>query len=447
MVSRIEPVRTSVGCSSGLERTNDGAARAPRLWRAPSASIRALMLALAVCLASCASSHAKPDLSALSPGEEGYAVLCSKVLAVDDADHIYSPGMILVRGAHIAYVGERRAIPAGYRVLDCGDTWATPGYVELHSHIHTGGWGDINDMVIPVNPELRASAGMRPSNADIKRACAGGVTTLFGIPGSGTSNSGFGIVYKSKTHARFDDVVVREPGGMKVAQSYNPERRAGDFGATRAGLSWILDDLNQKALGAIRENRFDPALENVKKVHEKKLPVLIHSAGSDGYAAAARMWKVKYDTDCVLSHGCFTAHEIADYIVSTGAPINAGPRTMDYIRTHDGAITGTVERYLAAGAQNLSVCTDSPVIPQEELFLQGAVSAHLGADSYQMLRACTIHPAKVFGLADRVGSLEVGKDADIVIHAGDPLDPRARIDLVLIDGHIEYDRQRDGQWF
>jgi imidazolonepropionase-like amidohydrolase len=415
----------------------------PAIVRRRSAfAVAALALA-----ASCASSRAKPDLSALPAGEEGYAILCSKVLSVDDADHVFAPGMILVRGAHIAYVGERRAVPAGYRVLDCGGAWATPGCVELHSHIHTGGWGDINDMVIPVNPELRASAGMRPSNADIRRACAGGVTTLFGIPGSGTSQSGFGVVYKAKTHATFDESVVRDPGGMKVAQSYNPERRAGDFGATRAGLSWILEDLNAKALDSIREDRFEPALENLKRVHKKELPVLIHSAGSDGYAAAARMWKEKYDTNCVLSHGCFTAHEIAPYIVSTGAPINAGPRTMDFVRTHDGAITGTVEKYLAAGAKDLSLCTDSPVMPQEELFLQGSMSARLGADSYQMLRAVTIHPAKVFGLADRVGSLEVGKDADIVIHAGDPLDPRARVDLVLIDGHIEYDRQRDGQWF
>jgi imidazolonepropionase-like amidohydrolase len=426
------------------ERTfGDTIARKHLRARVGSAAV-AVVLAL---VAACASSRSKPDLSALPPGEDGYAVLCAKVLTVDDADHIYTPGMILVRGKHIAYVGERRAVPAGYRILDCGEAWATPGCVELHSHIHTGGWGDINDMVIPVNPELRASAGMRPSNADIKRACAGGVTTLFGIPGSGTSNSGFGFIYKSKTHASFDESVVRDPGGMKIAQSYNPERRAGDLGATRAGLSWILEDINARALADIRANRFDPPVENLKKVHEKELPVLIHSAGSDGYAAAARMWKEKYDTNCVLSHGCFTAHEIADYIVATGAPINAGPRTMDYVRTHDGAITGTVERYLAAGAKNLSVCTDSPVMPQEELFLQGAESAHLGADSYQMLRACTIHPAKVFGLGDRVGSLEVGKDADIVIHVGDPLDPRARVDLVLIDGSIEYDRKRDGQWF
>ena len=288
---------------------------------------------------------------------------------------------------------------------------------------------------------------MRPSNAEIKRACAGGVTTLFGIPGSGTSMSGFGFLYKSKTHARFDESVMKDPGGMKIAQAYNPERRAGDFGASRAALGWILEDINDKALGAAREKRFDPAFTNLEKVHSGELPVLIHCAGSDGVADAVRMWKGKYKTRCVVSHGCFDAHTIADYVVAMDVPMNAGPRTMDYFTTHDGAITGTVKKYLDAGAKNLSLNTDSPVVPEEELFLQGSMSARLGADSYQMLRACTIHPAKAFGIDERVGSLEVGKDADIVIRQGDPLDPRACVELVLIDGHIEYDRHRDGQWF
>jgi imidazolonepropionase-like amidohydrolase len=404
--------------------------------------------------ASCASSrYAAPkalgrgDLAPLAAGEKGYAILCGKLLSVDDKDDIWSTGMLLVRGSKLAYVGGRTAVPAGYTVIDCGSSWATPGMVELHSHIHTGGWGDINDMVMPVNPEFRAEAGMRPSNADIRRACAGGVTTLFGIPGSGTSMGGFGLLYKSKTNATFDEAVVQQVAGMKIAQAYNPERRAGDLGATRAGLYWMLEDINGKALGAIREGRDEPALSNLEKVHRRELPVLIHCAGSDSFPAAARMWKGLYDTRCILSHGCFDAHATAAYEVEMQVPINAGPRTMDFFTTHDGAITGTVQKYLEAGAKEVSLNTDSPVMPEEELFLQGSVSAHLGADPYTMLRACTIHPARNFGIDKRVGSLEPGKDADIVLRTGSPLDPRARVELVLIDGQIQYDRQRDGQWF
>lgn len=402
--------------------------------------------AAAVLLAACASSGKRPDLDPLPPDGHGYALVCGKVLTVDGDDRIFTPGLILVKEGRIAYVGETRAVPQGYEVIELDTAWATPGMIDLHSHVHTGSWGDINDSVLPLNPQLRASAGLRPSNPNIRRACAGGVTTLFGIPGSGSSLSGFGIVYKTKTHARFDEVVVREPGGMKVAQSYNPERGQ-DLGATRAGLGWMLEDLSDRAIGATREKRDDPGLANLQKVHSKELPMLIHCAGSDGFADAARMWKGKYDTRCVLSHGCFDAHFTAPFVVELGAPVNAGPRTMDFFSTRDGAITGTVKRYLDAGSKDLSLNTDSPVVPQEELFLQGAMSARLGADGYQMLRACTIHPARVFGLDDRVGSLEVGKDADVVVRSGDPLDPRARVELVLIDGRIEYDRKRDGQWF
>lgn len=383
----------------------------------------------------------------LAPGEQGYAILAAKVLALDDEDHVYSPGLVLVRGSKIAYVGPPRELPAGYKRLEYPAGVVCPGMVDLHSHVQSGGFGDINDMVMPVNPEFRAAAGMRPSNAAVKRACASGVTTLYGIPGSGTSMGGFGIVYKTKTHARFEDCVVRNPGGMKIAQAYNPERRAGDLGATRAGLAFILEDINHKAIGSMRAGDHDPALANLVMVHEKKIPVLIHSAGSDSFPAAARMWRGEFDTDAVLSHGCFDAHLTAPYEVGKGAPINAGPRVLDYMSTRDGAITGIAAAYAKAGAKNLSLNTDSPVVPEEELFLQGSMSAHLGADAYLMLRALTIHPAKVFGLGKRLGSLEPGKDADVVVRNGEPLDPRARVETVLIDGNIEYDWQRDGQWF
>ena len=207
--------------------------------RAHSGGKRASVAAIALFASACASAP-KSDLSPLAPGEEGWALRCAKVLTCDDDDHMYARGLILVRGSKIAYVGPERAIPGGYTLLDLDAGWAAPGMVELHSHIHSGGFGDTNDMVVPVNPEFRACTAFRPSNPAVRVACAGGVTTLYGIPGSGTSMSGFGLLYKSKTQATYDEAVVQSVAGMKIAQSYNPERGAGDFGLTRAGLSWIL---------------------------------------------------------------------------------------------------------------------------------------------------------------------------------------------------------------
>jgi imidazolonepropionase-like amidohydrolase len=390
--------------------------------------------------------------SAASPVEDvaeeaNYALLCAKVLTVDDEDHVYTPGMILVEDGRITYVGAPVEVPAGYNLLEYKDAWAAPGLVDLHTHIHAGGFRDTNDMVLPANPELRASPTLVPSNDLIRRACAGGVTTLLGIPGSGTSLSGFGVLYKAKTDAHYDEAVMRSVGGMKVAQTHNPERRAGDIGMTRGGLSWLLEDVNDRAVAALEQGRFDLQLEDLKRVHAGEIPVLIHCAAAQGVAATARMWKERYGTHSVLSHGSFNGHKAAKYVASLDMPVNHGPRTMDYRSTRTGEIVGTAKVFVDAGVPFFSLNTDSGVVDQETFFLQAAMSARLGADPYQMLRALTIHPAKAFGIDSHVGSLEAGKDADVVIYSGDPLDPRSRVEVVLIDGSIQYDRNHDGQWF
>lgn len=401
-----------------------------------------LALSFALAAALCA-----PPPSAGDEAAPRYALVCGRVLTMDGGDAIHERGMLLVDGGRIAYVGAETEVPDGYEVLEHRELWAVPGMIDLHSHVQTGGWGDINDMVLPVNPELSTSPTIVPSNRSVRLACAGGVTTLFGIPGSGTSIGGFGVLYKTKTDATYDEAVLADPGGMKVAQSHNPERRAGDLGRTQAGLYWLLEDIADKALAADRQGRADPQLENLRRVLKGELPVLIHCAAAYGVQNTVRLWKGRYDTLCTVSHGSFNGYKMAEYVAAMDVPVNHGPRTADWRYSREGRLVGIAAEYVKAGVPNFSLNTDANVLPQEELFLQGSMSARLGADAYQMLRAVTIHPAKSFGIDDRVGSLEPGKDADVVLWSGNPLDPRSRVELVLIDGRIQYDRQRDGQWF
>jgi len=376
-------------------------------------------------------------------------ISAGKVFSMSDAGTIFTPGMIWVEGGKISYVGAPKEFSEGCEYVEFPGGWATPGLVEIHSHIHTGGWGDINDMVRRINPELRSSAGVRPDNREMRLACAAGVTTLHGIPGSGTNISGFGVLYKSKASQRFEEMLVRDPGGLKVAQDSNPQARPGEerFGATRAGMSWALEDICEKALAADRQGRFDLALENLKKVLRHELPAIVHTAGSDGVGNTARMWYNKYKTQCCISHGSFDGWKVAKAVAEWGCPVNHGPRTMDWFSSRNGRINGSAAAYSDAGVDLFSLTTDSPVIPQEELFLQGAMSARLGADSFSMLKALTCNTAKTFGIFDRVGSLEPGKDADIVIFSGDPLDPRSRVEHVWIEGHTEYEYERGRQRF
>lgn len=371
-----------------------------------------------------------------------------KVLTMDASDAIHAPGMLVVEDGKITYAGpieEREGLPSPVVALD---TWAVPGFVDLHTHIHSGGFGDINDMVHAVNPELRAAPAYRPGNDAVVVGRAGGVTTLFGIPGSGTNMGGFGLMYKSRSTGGFPASVMRDPGGLKVAQDSNPQRRnSTDVGVTRAGMEWNLRDVADRALGAYRQGRRDPALENLSRVVSGDLPVLIHTAGSEGVVNTARMWKVKYGATAVISHGSFDGWKVAPALAALDIPVNHGPRTIDYYSSREGRIVGTGAEFVDAGVPLFSLNTDSGVIDEEYFFLQGSMSARYGADAYQMLRAITIHPALSFDLAHRVGSLEPGKDADVVLWDGDPLDPRSSVCSVYIDGDLEYDRDRDGQLF
>ncbi len=386
---------------------------------------------------------------ALGHGEAASTIVLhvGKLLTMDDDDQVISPGMIVIEGGEIAYAGpivDRPDLPAPE---DRRDAWASPGLVDLHTHIHSGGFGDVNDMVHAVNPELRASAAYRPENPLIQKGRAGGVTCLFGIPGSGTNMGGVGFVYKP-ARAGYDASVVRNPGGIKVAQDSNPAgRNATDFGVTRAGMEWNLSDVNNRALASRKQGRFDPALRDLEKVLHGEIPVLIHTAGSEGVLNTARMWKQTYQANAVVSHGSFDGWKSAKALAEIGIPVNHGPRTIDFFSSREGRVIGSGSEFVNAGVPLFSLNTDSSVIPQELFFLQGSMSARYGGDPYQMLRALTIHPAKAFDLSDRVGSLEVGKDADIVLWDGDPLDPRSAVQSVFVDGSLEYDQDRDGQLF
>ena len=383
------------------------------------------------------------------PVGDGLALRCAKILSMDAEDSIYAPGMIWIEDGELTYVGAVQEVPEGWETRAEDGAWAMPGMVDLHTHIHSGGWGDTNDMVHSVNPELRAQAALRPANRLGKLACAAGVTCLLGIPGSGTNMSGFGVLYKTKTSGSFDEVVWRRVGGLKIAQDSNPAGRAGShgWGNCRASMGWTLEDVADKALASRREGRRDPTLENLEKVMHRELPVLIHTAGAEGVVNTARMWSRKYDTQCVISHGSFDGWKVASVIAEWGVPVNHGPRTMDWFSSRNGRINGTGAEYAVAGVPLFSLNTDSSVIPQEEFFLQGSMTARLGGSSYEMLRALTIHPATAFGLDDHVGSLEIGKDADVVLYDGDPLDPRTRVMRVWIDGDMQFDREESRAFF
>lgn len=381
---------------------------------------------------------------AAAASAQATAHLAARLLPVDAPP--IDGGVLVEDGGRIVAIGARKdvAIPAGARVVDHGDAWLCPGFVDLHHHV-SGGGGDINDMVLPLNAELRTLDVVKPSEEAVRRTAAGGVTTTLFIPGSGTNISGFGVLLKMRWGGSLDAMVLRQPGAMKVAQGFNPERGSGDLGATRMGSKELLMrqlERGQEYEAAWRAHRegkgdkpkFEPELEQLRQVFAKEVPVLIHTAGLRDCIATARMFQDVFPVQMVLSHGCFDGWLAAESLARRKTPLNLGPRMYQF--DPYGRMQGMCQAYWDAGCTDMSINTDAPVVAAEEFQLQGAMAARLGLPWIAALTALTLAPARQIGVADRVGSLTVGKDADFQVVDGDPLDPRHAPRAVYIEGTL-----------
>jgi imidazolonepropionase-like amidohydrolase len=296
-----------------------------------------------------------------------------------------------------------------------------------------------------------------PENELLQEAVAGGVTTLIFIPGSGTNISGFGVLLKSWGRS-VEEMLIRFPGVLKIAQAGNPERRSGDLGRTKMGMNWILRDLLREGLAyheaweaweqgeAAEEPAFDQRFDLLRGLFRHEYPALVHTAWHVTTQATIRDLHDRFGLWVILSHATFDGFKNAPLAAERGMHVNLGPRQflMDY---DTGEVVGLGAEFWEGGVENLSITTDAPVVPQEEHSFQAAMAVRYGLPWEVAIRGLTIVPAEGLGVADRVGSLEPGKDADIALWTGDPLDPRSRVELTLVEGQVAYDASRGERRF
>ncbi|MCY2959213.1 MAG: amidohydrolase family protein [Planctomycetota bacterium] len=391
-------------------------------------------------------------------GGPGLAIRAKKALAVpDEGPQVIDNAVILVREGLIEAIGPARttAIPAGYEVLDCSDKWVCPGFIDLHSHV--GGTFDINEMVYLVNPGLRVSASVMPDNPAFQKAVAGGVTTVLYIPGSGVNVGGQGVLIKTGL-GRFEDALVRNPGSMKLAQAGNPE--GWTVGVGRSFMNWNTRWMFRRGLlyaklydeaekNGTPKPRYEFDLEIFRWLASKKTQISTHTQIYQVVLTTLTMVRKELGLDVYIDHGEMAGHKLAAFAKDIGVNAILGPRAVEiptrgfvnFTGYQPEAILGIAAEYQKRGMKRIGFNTDSPVIPQEELFLQASMGARYGLDdsNLETIRGLTIVPAITAGIADKVGSLEPGKEADILILTGDPVDPRTAIDEVLIEGHRVYD--------
>jgi imidazolonepropionase-like amidohydrolase len=395
-----------------------------------------------------------------SPDSGGLAILAAKALLCElEGEQLIERAVVLVQGNEIEAVGRQGelAVPSDYEVYDAGDSWVMPGMIDLHSHV--GGPRGYNDMVFQVNSGLRVSATVIAGNPKLARPVAAGITTILYIPGSGTNVGGQGILMKTKEGA-FEDVVLRNPGSLKIAQGDNPKR----WGYTmQRGLMnhHIRYTLRQGKAYAERWAAFERGegpeperhlnLDVYRDLFSEEIGISTHTQYYQVVLSTLRILRMEFGFPTFIDHGSFDSWRLGALAEEIGVPAILGPRQVMFHRAYrfdtDGQVQGSAWGFQKSGTRLIGFNTDAPVMPQEELPLQSAMGVRYGFDNSELgaVRGLTIVPAVVAGIADRVGSLEPGKQADLVVISGDPSDPRSVVERVWIDGELEYEWQRGAQ--
>lgn len=343
-------------------------------------------------------------------------------------------GDLLIENGKITEVAAHIDAPHGAQVLDAQGRLVTPGCVDAHCHIGLDnqamrweGW-DYNESADPLPPQLRGIDSINPQDEAFPLALQGGVTTACTGPGSANVVGGTFTVIKLAGN-RVDDMILKDPVAMKCAFGENPK---GVYGqgknrspVTRMGVASLLRELlfktkrymEDKAAG--KNPAYDMKLEAMIPVVEGKLPLKCHAHRADDILTAVRIAK-EFGLKITLDH-CTDGALIADELAKENYPVFVGPsfgsKTKVELKNKSFATAGI----LYEAGLLVSIITDAPVIPLQFLPLCAGLAASAGLPMEEAWKAITINPAKSLGIDQRVGSLEAGKDADLVIWTADPL--------------------------
>ena len=427
---------------------------------------------LANCLLSATLAVAPGDEGLPAPGEIGGPELtyrAAKVLTMAlEGPMVVNNGVVVVRNGRIAFVGKERDLPESEsrEITDLGDLWLMPGMIDLHTHesgmsLYQG--NDLNDTVYLTNPGLRASAAVTPGNSSSMRAASVGVTTVLYIPGSGSNMGGAGVLLKTGFD-KYEDCELRNPGSLKLAQSGNPESWV--MGVNRSFMNWNTRNTFKRGLAyaakwaAFEETPddekgqaplVDPQWELFRDLAKGEVQVSTHTQIYQVVLETLTMVREEFGLDVYIDHGTIGAWRLGGMAEELGVQAILGPRNVDspsrgFMRwaghIEAEGFRGVAAGYQQAGHKWIGFNTDAPVISDEEFVIQAAMAVRFGFDDTNMdtVRGLTIVPAVAAGVQDKVGSIEVGKHADLILINGHPADPRSRIEQVLIEGRKVFDR-------
>ena len=355
---------------------------------------------------------------------------------------------ILIDGGKIVKIGKGLSAD-GAEVIDATGLQVYPGFVEAHCHIGLDGYGigyeghDYNELNDPVTPQVQAIDGINPFDPCMKMAAKAGVTCFATGPGSSNSIGGTFAAIKP-VGTRVDNMIVKFPIAMKCAFGENPKRcyQKQGISSRMTNAAKIREALNKakvykakiEAAGddASKLPAYDQKSEALIPVLNHEIPLKAHAHQANDIFTAIRIAK-EFGVGLTLEH-VTEGHMIVDELAKENLPLAVGPTFGHASKFELQNKTWETPGILAKAGCHVSIITDAPVTPLHYLPLCAGLAIKAGMDEYDALRAVTINPAEHIGIADRVGSLEEGKDADVVIVDGCPFDVTGMIKHVLING-------------
>jgi len=365
-------------------------------------------------------------------------------------------GQIIIEEGKIKAVGSNLEVPEDAEIIDAAGYLVTPGLIDGHCHI--GMWeegigvegDDGNEDVEPITPQLRAIDAINPMDQSFQDAIEGGVTTA--VTGPGSANVIGGTFIAIKTYGkRVDDMVIKDPVAMKIAFGENPKRVYNEqhkSPVTRMGVAALLretlyeakqymEDLEASVEDPDRKPDFDIKLHAMLPVMKKEIPLKAHAHRADDIFTALRIAK-EFDLDITLDH-CTEGHLIVDELAAAKKSCLVGPTFGSRTKVELKNKSFETPKMLVDAGIKIAIITDSNVIPIQHLNMCAGMAVKAGLSEEDAWKAITINPAEITGIGDRVGSIKVGKDADIVIFKGNPLlDINYETVMTIIDGKVVY---------
>lgn len=388
-------------------------------------------------------------------------------------------GTVLIENGRIAALGKDVDVPGGAEVFDVTGKVMIPGLID--AHCHTGifpdgvGWyeSDGNEMTDPIMPHLRALDAIHPGDMGFKDLREGGVTTINTGPGSGNLIGGQFACLKTREAETIEEMLIMAPSGMKMALGENPKRvyreqkktpstRMGNAAALRSVLveaqnyrdkwkryherrehheerlkQWTAEPAKERGE---KPEPPDPPERDIKKealipVLEGKLRAMIHCHRADDIMTAIRIGE-EFGLKISLEHAT-EGYKIAEILAQKGVPCVAGPILFSRMKYELREMTPRNPGILSKAGVKVALQTDE-MSAVRYLLINAVIAFQHGMGEEEALRAITINPAEIIGVEERVGSLEVGKDADLVVFSGHPFDYRSVPEMVFIDGEVAY---------